>query len=155
MKRKSMRTSIRFLAVVSMLSVSVVSTGFGLGFRNPDQDARATAQGEAFVAQADSPSALYYNPGGLTQLKGTAVSGGSFVTFRDIQLDGADGDAELNDPAFSGHAYAATDFGLERWRFAVGVNIPFGNAEDYGDHTPFRYQLTSTSLQVRNYAAGV
>jgi long-chain fatty acid transport protein len=146
-----MRTPIQFLAVVTTLSVSVVSSSFGLGFRNPDQDARATGQGEAFVAQADAPSAVYYNPGGLTQLQGTEVSGGGFVTFRDIKLSGADGHAELNDPAYTAHDYMATDFGLERWRFGLGVNIPFGNAQDWGDHTPFRYQVTKSSLKVFNY----
>ena len=40
------------------------------GFRLPDQDAFATARGEAFVATADNPSAIYYNPAGITQIRG-------------------------------------------------------------------------------------
>jgi len=31
----------------------------GTGFRLPDQDAFATARGEAFAATADNPSAIY------------------------------------------------------------------------------------------------
>jgi long-chain fatty acid transport protein len=42
----------------------------GLGLRIPNQDAEAIARGNAFVATADNPSALYYNPAGITQLKG-------------------------------------------------------------------------------------
>ena len=41
-----------------------------LGFRIPNQDAEAIARGNAFVATADNPSALYYNPAGITQLEG-------------------------------------------------------------------------------------
>ena len=46
------------------------ANGFGL----PDQDAFATARGEAFVATADNPSAIYYNPAGITQLAGQQFS---------------------------------------------------------------------------------
>ena len=41
--------------------LKVSATGFAL----PDQDAFATARGEAFVATADNPSAIYYNPADL------------------------------------------------------------------------------------------
>src|SRR5262245_56879978 len=43
---------------------------FGIGFRIPNQDAEAIARGNAFVATADNPSAIYYNPAGITQLEG-------------------------------------------------------------------------------------
>ena len=48
------------------------------GFALPDQDAFATARGEAFVATADNPSAIYYNPAGITQLKGDNLRGGVY-----------------------------------------------------------------------------
>ena len=41
---------------------------FGLGSQIPDQDAAATARGDAFAATADNPSAIFYNPAGLTQM---------------------------------------------------------------------------------------
>jgi long-chain fatty acid transport protein len=34
------------------------------GFRNPFQGAAAIAQGNAFTAQADDPTAIFYNPAG-------------------------------------------------------------------------------------------
>ena len=42
-----------------VISLAATSSGWALGFRNPDQGARATGQGEAFVAQADDASAIY------------------------------------------------------------------------------------------------
>lgn len=41
--------------------------------------AKATSMGGAFVAIADDPSAIYYNPAGLTQLKGTNITVGHSV----------------------------------------------------------------------------
>jgi len=52
-----------FAVVASAVNVSAG------GFRLPDQDAFATAGGEAFAATADNASAIYYNPAGISQLK--------------------------------------------------------------------------------------
>ena len=80
------------------------STVFGLGFDNPDQDARATGQGEAFVAQADDASAIYYNPAGLTQIKGTEfTSGTGRVFFPYSHLEGGGSGAEMNTMATVPH----------------------------------------------------
>lgn len=40
------------------------------GFRLVSQDALAAARGEAFAATADNPSAIHYNPAGISQLDG-------------------------------------------------------------------------------------
>jgi long-chain fatty acid transport protein len=139
------------IVIVLTAGLAFAPAGWSLGFRNPDQDARATAQGEAFVAQADAPSAIYYNPGGLTQLEGTQISGTSFLTLRNIRFSGAGVNEKMNDPAFSGALFAATDFGMEKFRFGLGVNVPFGNAIDWGKRSSFRYIVTDSNLQVRNY----
>src|SRR5580658_9383203 len=51
---------------------------FANGFDLPDQDAFATGRGEAFVATADNPSAIYYNPAGISQLNGDNLRGGLY-----------------------------------------------------------------------------
>lgn len=151
-KMRQVTKTLKFLGLAAA-SCCVVASAMALGFRNPDQGARATGQGEAFVAQADDPSAIYYNPAGLTQIKGTEFMMGAYVTSRDIRYDSVvpGGDTRLSDPAYTLHSYSVTDFGLERWRFGFGVNVPFGNAMDWGKKTIFRYGLTSSSLKVMNY----
>jgi long-chain fatty acid transport protein len=123
-----------------------------LGFRNPDQDARATGQGEAFVAQADDASAVYYNPAGLTQIRGTEITSGGMVMFPDSKLKGAGAGAEMNTMSFLPHLYAVTDFGAAKspWRFGLGFNVPFGNAAEFAENGPFRYIVTRASLAVFN-----
>lgn len=46
---------------------------FGNGFYIYEQGAKAVSMGGAFTAQADDPSAVFYNPAGISQLKGTQV----------------------------------------------------------------------------------
>src|ERR1035437_31617 len=50
-----------------------------VGFRLPNQDPDAIARGNAFVATADNPSAIYYNPAGITQLEGQNIRAGLYM----------------------------------------------------------------------------
>ena len=67
----------QYLATIILCATT--STLWAGGFRLPDQDAFATARAEAFVATADNPSAIYYNPAGISQLEGNIFAG------RDLQ----------------------------------------------------------------------
>jgi len=49
---------------------------YGLGFLVPNQDAFAIGRGNAVAATADNPSAIYYNPAGITQIPGTVIQFG-------------------------------------------------------------------------------
>lgn len=63
-----MMKSAHSLTLACALVIGIPALSFGLGIRIADQDARATARGNAFAATADNPSAIYYNPAGITQL---------------------------------------------------------------------------------------
>jgi long-chain fatty acid transport protein len=147
--KKHMQMMVCAVALVAIGAFAVPPV-FGLGFDNPDQDARATGQGEAFVAQADDASAIYYNPAGLTQLKGTEITSGMNVSFPDSRLQGGGPGTEMNTMATIPHLYASTDFGMTQspWRFGLGFNVPFGNAANFPRAGAFRYLVTSASLAV-------
>jgi len=72
------RDWLRFIGVAGvMLLISAAPTVvFAGAFRVFDQSASGTAQGGAFAAQADDPSAVYFNPAGITQLSGIQTSAG-------------------------------------------------------------------------------
>jgi len=53
------------VAVLTATASSVLASGFDL----PDQDAFAIGRGLAVTATADNPSAIFYNPAGLTHAK--------------------------------------------------------------------------------------
>src|SRR5882672_5191593 len=84
------------MAVLVVVGATGNPEAFALGFRNPDQDARATGQGEAFVAQADDASAIYYNPGGLTQIHGTEITTGGQLDFPNFRLKAGGPGTEMN-----------------------------------------------------------
>ena len=50
-----------------------------MGFRNLNQEASAVARGNAFVATADNPSAIYYNPAGISGQDASAQFGMHFI----------------------------------------------------------------------------
>ena len=56
------------LLVISMV-ICTVTGAAAAGFAILQQGTAAMAEGNAFVAQADDPSAIFYNPAGLTQLQ--------------------------------------------------------------------------------------
>ena len=80
--------TILFLSVSSILFSSSL---FAEGFRILDHGAAATGQGAAFSAQADDPSALHYNPAGMTQLKGIQFSAGTLLIGGSIEFKSASG----------------------------------------------------------------
>src|SRR5215510_608461 len=70
--------------IVAIIVVALPSlTALGNGFRLADQDAFATARGEAFTATADNASAIYYNPAGITQLGGNNLRLGIYGIYFD------------------------------------------------------------------------
>ena len=79
MDRHKIMLRVLTLMVSGVWAVKVSANGFLL----PDQDAFATARGEAFVATADNPSAIYYNPAGITQLEGNELRGGLYGIYLD------------------------------------------------------------------------
>ncbi|MCS6294940.1 MAG: outer membrane protein transport protein [Nitrospira sp.] len=122
------------------------------------QSASAAAMGNAFVAQADDPSALHYNPAGMTQLHGfqslfgTSLIGGTtqFTSPTGVQATG-DRNGSLAWPP-PGHVYLVAnlkDLGLSAlgdFSAGIGFNNPFGSLTRYPSDGPFRSALTFTTL---------
>ncbi len=131
------------------------------GFRAPFQSASAAGQGAAFIAQADDPSAIHYNPAGMTQLPGVQHSAGvAFVnpstTFHHasgVKVDNSisGGAVGLPPPAhlFMTWNWQDYDIGLFR-RFAVGLGVEslFGFANRYPSSSPFANVVTNAQLPV-------
>src|SRR3989339_1074914 len=66
---------VKLLMKVSVLFLVCVSTSYANGYRVLCvKSSKATAMGEAFIVQADDPSAIAYNPAGIAQLNGNQVN---------------------------------------------------------------------------------
>ncbi len=128
-------------------------TSLANGFRLPNQDAFATARGEAFVATADNAAAVYYNPAGITQLQGHSIrlgvygisldptyhspAGGAFHTEDNLQAS----------PQFF-YAFAPEQFPLS---FGLGFFSPFGLRAKWPQDTGFRTIATEGSLTYMSF----
>ena len=127
---------------IAVLGVGLVLpvSSFALGLRVFDQDAFATARGDAFVATADNPSAVYYNPAGITQLKGHNVRGAVNALSVDASFNSRSSrDVDTDDefvprPGFF-YTYSPEKLPLS---FGVGYFMPFGLKLDWPKDGPFR-----------------
>lgn len=153
----------RLLIAVLCLALIVPSISQATGFRIMPQSASGAGQADAFMAQSDDPSAIYYNPAGVTQLPGTQlmmgalmVGGGTHFTNR---ATGAKSFGDLEGPVSSPpplHFYLTANLksvaqsldlpALARMTVGVGVFSPFGLKTRWPEDGPLNTSLTFVSL---------
>jgi long-chain fatty acid transport protein len=118
------------------------------GVRLPDQDASATARGEAFAATADNASAVYYNPAGLTQIQGQELRGGIYgidlnLSYKSPQGQSFDNSKDLQAVPQLFYAYGAQSLPIS---FGVGLYAPYGFSSEWPQETGFRTVGTEAKL---------
>jgi len=147
----------KMLPVVLVL-LFTASTSFAGGFRLPEAGAKAMGMGFAFTAQADDPSAIYFNPAGLTQLKGQNIMvGGTYVRENGGEFTGT---TPLTGGASASETQKSLDFFIPNAyytkttpdgyiAYGVGIFSPFGLGQEYNDKDTsiFRNQITKIELQ--------
>ncbi len=135
--------------------------GFGVdalagGFAFNENGAAATGKATAFVGEANDPSAIFYNPAGITQLPGTQVMiGASLVkldsTFRSSTTVES---TQLQDQfpvlpyVYITHRFKGWD---ERLSIGLGIYTPFGILIDWPDNWQGRFATTDDHLRVTVY----
>jgi long-chain fatty acid transport protein len=138
------------------LMLAVGNRAFGGGYEVPMQSARASGQADAFIAQADDASAIWYNPAGLTQIHGNQFIGGVLALFPDWKFDADHGPgAEMTQQAYLPHFYLASDLGTERLRVGIGINNSFGLREDWGRSSPLRFIVDEAELFAINISPAI
>lgn len=128
----------RCLALGVAISLAGVEELPAVGFRLPNQDPMGIARGNAFVATADNPAAIYYNPAGITQLEGHNLSAGLYFITTNVDYDSVAGSAGT-DETFQAvpqihYVYSPPD---SKVSFGLGVFAPYGLGIDWGNTSPF------------------
>lgn len=147
---KPMRTPITLaFALMAAMPMALNANGFRL----VSQDAFAAARGEAFAATADNPSAIHYNPAGLTQLEGQHVSLGTYAlyfnpTFRPLAgAPNAGAKYEIETKyAFAPQLYYAYGLPDSPLSLGLGVYAPHGASVTWPETTGFRAVATEGEL---------
>lgn len=150
------------IAFVAAVTVCVFTLLYGPVLaqvpRIQGQGTAASGMGNAFSAQADDPSALHYNPAGMTQLRGVEfmtgalLSGGTttFTSPTGVTATG-DRDGSLAWPPPT-HLYLTAnlkDLGIRAFgdlTAGIGVTVPFGSVTRWPNDGPFRTATTFNTL---------
>ena len=134
--------------LVSLLLLALSSTTFAGGFQINQQGHKSTALGGAFVGLCNDPSSVFYNPGGMYQLKGHHFVGGITLIDPSTSLqtavyDNIDQTTGMSTPIqfyYSGNVYKNIHVGL-------GVNNQFGSRSSFEDDWQGMFIVQNISLK--------
>ena len=136
------KSSVWFLGAILVLSAMFLATPTRLeavGFRLPNQDPEAIARGDAFAATADNPSAIYYNPAGITQIEGANLRVGIYAISPSTKYTSPTGVHAETDDSFQAvpQIYFTDSFTNLPISVGLGIYAPYGLSLDWGHHAPF------------------
>jgi long-chain fatty acid transport protein len=136
--------------------VATAGTARGAGFALFEQGAKATALGGAFTAQADDPSAMFFNPAGNAFIDTFTMQGGGFVILRPTaELNGLSpypGDGYRTDMKKSlywiGNGYGVLPLTSDL-KLAAGFWTPYGLGVPWQDPDNFRGRFINQRVDLR------
>lgn len=138
---KSLRGTLLTRLGVPLALCTASAGAYATGFDLPDQDAFAIGRGMAFVATADNPSAIYYNPAGISQLSGQQVRLGLYGLYIDpgytSPYTGRSYSSDANYHLMPQLYYTITPE-KSPLSFGLGMYSPFGLSSEWPQDTGFR-----------------
>ncbi|HPD97599.1 MAG TPA: OmpP1/FadL family transporter [Synergistales bacterium] len=147
-----MRRNGIFLCAALLFSALLCGTALGAGFALYDFSARGNALGGAMVGRADDPSAIAYNPAGITQIPGSSyMTGLAFIMPRGTVTQVGGSAVDMKEHTFiPPHFYYTRQMSDKVW-FGVGMMTRFGLGSDYpktwfGNENNYYANIESVSL---------
>ncbi len=149
----AVRGALMFAALVALAAGPIHAAGFSIF----EQGTKAMGMAGAFTAQADDPSALFHNAGGLAFVTERQFAAGfTWIHGTKAEFEGA---APFPGPNYSAeqeklsefppHAYYVQPIS-DTWKFGLGIETPFGLVTEWKDPDQFagRFISTKASLKV-------
>ena len=126
-------------------------SAFGAGFGIYEGSARGNAMGTEVTADPASPSVLYNNAAGMTELEGTQFeAGATFIrpsqTVQTMTPAGVDNNYATSKWWTPPHAYATHQFNDKVWT-GVGIFSRYGLGVEYEDDWAGRYDCQEATIQ--------
>jgi long-chain fatty acid transport protein len=126
------------LLVVSSTVALLPAPVFGLGVALPDQDAFATARGNAFVATANDPAAIFYNPAGISQLEGMNTSVGAYgIVYGSSYKGGGTSVDSKTQLAVLPQVFSSISIPKYNLTLGLGTYSPYGLRNEWPTSAPF------------------
>lgn len=128
-----------------------VNMARGAGFALYEGSARGNALGGTLVGRADDPSALFYNPAGITQLPQLQVVAGATAIVPKADVVTTDGGAETRSETKTNcfvppHLYSTYQYSDSVW-FGVSVFSRFGLGTEFDADWPGRYNSYNAAIE--------
>lgn len=140
-----------FALLLGLMLASANGSVFANGMRLVSQDGFATARGEAFVATADNASAVYYNPAGISQIKGDQVRVGIYGIYFDPTFQPPDTAPNSGNTyhvkrttAIAPQLFFTHEIEDTPFTFGLGSYAPYGAGLEWPDDTGF-YSVAKSS----------
>lgn len=132
------------------IMLSLTGSLFASGFQINEHGARAMSLGGAFTGLANDPSAIFFNPAGITQLSGTRLMGGvTFIkpisTFRGPSPEVTEW--ELEDKIFNPINFYVTHQLSDDFYVGLAVNNPYGLGTEWDPDWVGRYLAVETEIR--------
>jgi long-chain fatty acid transport protein len=125
------------------------NNAYGSGFQLNEHGARAMAMAGAFTGLANDPSAIYFNPAGITQLKGTQfLAGATMIIPISSYATPAPGNLEttMNGQVFSPINFYITQQITDRLHAGLSVNNQYGLGTKWDPNWVGKYLAVETKV---------
>jgi long-chain fatty acid transport protein len=149
-----------WLAVLSILVLPAIA--FGHGFAINEHGAKAMGMGGAFAAQANDPTAAYFNPAGIVQLEGIQFAAGLTAIAPSATFES---DGTSNPPVFPAgstedikddvhlipHLYVTSKLN-DKWSVGFATFSNFGLKTDWDNDWEGSYTEGATFAELRTFS---
>lgn len=139
------------LSVGIFCLLMAAKVAYGAGFALYEGGARGNALGGTLVGRADDPSAIFYNPAGMTQLHGLQVLGGATAIMPKTDVVTIDAGTETTTKTDSNvwvppHLYSTCQCSDSIW-LGLGIFSRFGLGTEFDEGWPGRYNSYNAVIQ--------
>ncbi len=138
--------------VFFIFCVPAISFAGSGAFRVELPDAGALGKGSAFVGEANTPAAVYYNPAGLSQLQASQVSLGTAWLAPYVDYEGPSGaETQMRRNQFwIPHVYLGVPL-TQRIVLGLGATSYFGLGTEWAEDSFAKYVATESNIENKDY----
>ncbi len=145
---------VRKLTFTMLILVLVTGNILGGGFQVNEHGSRSSGMGGAFAAIANDPSAIFFNPAGILQLRGTNIMLGTKLIMPQASFRGPSPSIQpwkTESQVFTpSHFYITHSFN-EDLAVGLGFNNPYGLGTTWDDNWVGRFVAVNTRLRTFNF----
>lgn len=157
----------RAVRLATLAAVAAPASVFAGGFSLNEQSASAMGVANAgAAANPENATTIFFNPAGMSQLKGTNISFGAAVLDIDAEAKRADGTNQIGqpvsgrrggdiaDPAYLPNVYLTHEIN-NSIDVGFGIHAPYGLAADYDDDFVGRFFADETELTAISFTPAI